>query len=164
MRRIKLTVTYNDTKDHRIGPEVVQRVLTLPVPWDKEDEVFEFEGLVNSKAEELKIAVISSNVNVLIWEDDEGVPTDKIAQMNLDSETDTLVITSPRLPDESENMMVFCPLTMEKFIESGQFAEIFKSIRERYESLHWSGSGDGFDLIIYYKNGKTDRYKWNPKL
>lgn len=154
MKRIKLTASYQE------GDQITRKVMTILVTPNKEQDVFDFEAFVNSKADELKLAVINSNVDVLTWKDDEDVPTDKIAQMGTDVGNDLLVVTSPRLPDNNETMMVFCPVTMEKMIQSGRFAEIFKYIRNTYESLYWTGSGDHWDLIVYFKDGKTMRHAW----
>jgi hypothetical protein len=152
MRRIKLTASY------RHGDKIIQKVMMILVTPNKEQDVFDFEAFVNSKADELKLAVISSNVNVVTWTDD--VPTDKIAQISSETDEDSLVVTSPRLPDDNENIMVFCPTTMEKMIQSGKFAQIYKEVRDTYESMYWSGSGNVFDLIIYFKDGKTSRTQW----
>lgn len=152
MRRIKLTASYKD------GDKITQKVVTILVTPNKEQDVFDFEAFVNSKADELKLAVISSNIDIITWTDD--VPTDKISQVSSEIDEDSLVVTSPRLPDDNENIMVFCPTTMEKMVQSGKFAQIYKEVRDTYESMYWSGSGNVFDLIIYFKDGKTSRTQW----
>lgn len=154
MKRIKLTASYEENV-HR---NIIQKVMTILVTPNKEQDVFDFEAFVNTKADELKLVVISSNVDVITWTDD--VPTDKISQMATEVDKDLLVITSPKLPDDNENIMVFCPTTMEKMVQSGKFAQIYKEVRDTYESMYWSGSGNVFDLIINFKDGKTSRTRW----
>ena len=154
MNRIKLTASYKH------GSEITQQVMTILVTPNKEQDVFDFENFVNSKADELKLSVISSNVDILTWRDDEDVPTDKIAQMSGETDKDLLVVTSPRLPDDNENIMVFCPTTMEKMVQSGKFVQVYKEVRNTYESMYWSGVGNKYDLVIYFKDGKTSRTQW----
>ena len=154
MKRIKLTASY------QVGDQITRRVMTILVTPNKEQDVFDFEAFVNSKADELKLAVISSNVSVLTWDDGDDVPTDQISQMAVEVDTDLLVATCPRLPDSNETIMVFCPASMELFVRDGGFAGLFMEIRDIYESLYWSGSGDSWDLIVYFKDGKTMRHAW----
>ena len=154
MKRLKLTAGYEEG----VHKELIQKVITIPIPAEKEQDVFDFEAFVTSKAEEMKLSIISSNVSVLTWTDD--VPTEKMAEMAAEVDKDLSVITSPRLPDDPENIMVFCPVSMEDMIQSGEFAEIFREVRDTYESMYWSGTVSEYDLIIYFKDGKTSRTQW----
>ena len=139
MKRLKLTASYQE------GDKIVTKTMTVLVTPNKEQDVFDFEAFVNSKADELKLAVISSNISVLTWIDKDGIPDARMATMASEADPDLLVATSPRLPDNPENIMVFCPESMELFVKDGGFAEVFAEIRDTYESLYWSGSGDHWD-------------------
>ena len=153
MRLIKLTASYKE-KD-----EFVRKVVTIPIPISKEEDVFDFEAFLVSKSESFIMSVISSNVSVLTWRDDEEIPTEKMARMAFEVDSDLLVITCPRLPETLVNVMVFCPQSMEKFISNGGFVEIFNEIRYDYESLYWTAYGSKSELIVYLKDGNVETYK-----
>ena len=157
MRKLKITINYLEST------ELVKKTLIIPVPSDKEEEAFNFEGLLASKDVELSMSIINSNVSVLTWKDDEGVPTERMSIMAAEVDSDLLVATSPRLQDNPENIMVFCPPSMELFVRDGGFAAAFNDIRDDYESLHWTGHGDEWDLIVYFKDGRTLRHRWPLK-
>lgn len=157
MKRLKLTASYQE------GDKIVTKTMTVLVAPNKEQDVFDFEAFVNSKADELKLAVISSNVDILTWNDEDGFPDAEMSSMAATVDPDLLVATCPRLPDNPENIMVFCPESMELFVKDGGFAEVYRDIRDTYESMYWSGSGDHWDLIVYFKDGKTMRHAW-PQL
>jgi hypothetical protein len=151
MRRMKLTASY------RQSGELIQRAITIPVPEDKEAEAFDFEAMLASKAVELSVSIINSNVDVVTWNDDETVPTQSISEMNVAVDDGLIVLTSPRLQDDPRTIMVFCPPSMEDFVMSGKFANMYKDIDQLYESMWWSDHDK--DLIVYFKNGKTMRHK-----
>lgn len=153
MYRVKLTLAYEEG----VHKEIIQKSITIPIPADKVNRVLDFEGLLASKAAEFSMSIISSNVSVLTWRDSEEVPTEKIATTAGEVDTDLLVVTCPRLPDDNLNIMVFCPASMEKFVSSGQFSEMYKDIAEIYESMYWSTHD--LDMVVYFKDGKTMRHK-----
>lgn len=152
MRRLKLTASYKQ------AGESIQKALTIPVPKDKVDEAFDFEAMLASKAVELSVSVINSNVDIVTWEDGEDVPTSYIAEMHGAVESGLIVLTSPRLPDDTRTTMVFCPPSMEEFVMTGGFAEMYNDIKGIYESMYWSDHDE--DLIVYFKDGKTMRHVW----
>lgn len=154
MRRIKLTLSYEEG----VHKELIQKSITIPVSEDKIDEAFDFEGLLASKAAEFSMSIINSNVDVISWKDEEDVPTSYIAEMNAAVEDGLVVLTSPRLIDDMGTVMLFCPPSMEEFVMTGGFAEMYKDIGDTYESMYWSDHDK--DLIVYFKDGQTLRHKW----
>ena len=149
MKYLKLKLEYIDENNNPII-----KVVTVPIPKDKEQDIFDFEAALYSCGEELGLSVIQSNVQVVTWKDYEQVPTEEFSKVNANSELDTLVVTSPRLPDDDETIMVFCPISMEDMVQSGEFAKIYNGIRDTYEGMYWNSN----ELIVYFKNGIVTRY------
>ena len=100
MRRFKLTLSYEEDN------EIIQRSITVQIPKDKEQEAFDFEGLLASKASELSLSIINSNIDVITWKDPEKSPMEVIMKTASEGDSDRLVLTCPRLPDEQLNVMV----------------------------------------------------------
>jgi len=156
MRRLKLTLEYVNLEG-----EAIMRSVTLPIPADKQEQMFDFEAELTSNGEELSMAIITSNVEVITWKDGDEVPTGLISEMNATCDNDLLVLTSPRLPDDPTTVMVFCPPSMEEFVMSGDFLKMYRDIEHLYESFYWSDHDK--DLIVYFKDGKTMRYNLEDK-
>ena len=155
MRRLKLTMLYPDEND-----SPVKKTITVPIPKDKEEDVFDFEGRMNSgnPVLEFSLAIISSNVEVYTWEYGDV----DITEMNKKAagvDEGQLVMTCPSLPTDVEEIMVFGPPTMEDFVKNGRFKEIFKEVRDSYESFYWTGAGESFELIVYFKDGTVKTYR-----
>lgn len=154
MKRIKLTLSYEEG----VHKELIRKSITIPVPEYKVNEAFDFEALLASKTAEFSMSIINSNVDIISWKDGEDVPTSYIAEMNAAVEEGLVVLTSPRLIDDTRTVMLFCPPSMEEFVMTGGFAEMYKDIKDAYESMYWSEHDK--DLIVYFKDGKMSRTQW----
>jgi len=152
MKRIKLTLSYEEG----VHKELIKRSITIPVPEDKAAEAFDFEGLLASKAAEFSMSIINSNVDIVSWIDGEDVPTSYIAEMHAAVEDGLVVLTCPRLPDDTGTTMLFCPPSMEEFVRTGEFSDMYSDIKDLYESMYWSGHDK--EMVVCFKDGKTMRH------